>query len=56
MFVQVFVLEVFLATTPILRALANTQPSTGRLGWAVQIGNLLGGFSLTKIQRINPGS
>ena len=30
------------------RALANAQPSTGRLGWAVQIGNLLGGFSLTK--------
>ncbi len=46
----------FLADDLVLRALANAQPSTGRLGWAVQIGNLLGGFSLTKVQRINPGS
>ena len=37
------------------RALANAQPSTGRLGWAVQIGNLLRGLFSYKSPTHQPG-
>ena len=45
----------FFGNDSVPRALANAQPSTGRLGWAVQIGNLLRGLFSYKSQTHQPG-
>ena len=45
----------FFGNDSVPRALANTQPSGGRLGWAVQIGNLLRGLFSYKSPTHQPG-